>query len=186
VDCLSEGFADLRVQNHNLRQMIHGLKDFAARAATSSEQSLAFATARQQSFTRHASGSNTPRNPAPPPGVTQCLEAVQRKLAPAPSVGLATVTEGDAVEAAIPVGEWKDVAVRRVFLGVLDVVLNQAAGLKPKLFGTRDPYAVLRMRSVSDMKVWKSSAKSNTRSPTWDERTSFLVQVCPISRTLSV
>jgi Ca2+-dependent lipid-binding protein len=73
--------------------------------------------------------------------------------------------------------DWKDVAVRHMFSGVLAVVLNQATDLKPKLFGTRNPYAVLRMRSLSDLKVWKSSAKTNTSNPTWNEETSFLVQV---------
>ena len=99
-----------------------------------------------------------------------------------PPVGLAAVVEGDAAEGlgVVPVGEWKDIVVRRVFLGVLDVVLNKATDLKPKMFGTRDPYAVLRMRSVSDMTAWKSSAKSSTRNPSWQEHTSFLVQVCPV------
>jgi hypothetical protein len=183
VDYLSEQFAELRVQNHSVRQMVHDVYGLATRAATSSEQSLRLVTARQQSATHHASGSNTPYNLA---SQAITLEAVQRRLEPAPQVGLSTVTEGDAVDGIAPLGEWKDVAVRRVYSGVLDVVLNKATGLKPKLFGTRDPYAVLRMRSGSDMKVWKSSAKSGTRNPSWEERTSFLVQVCPNPNTPSV
>uniref|UniRef100_A0A7S0QRJ9 C2 domain-containing protein n=1 Tax=Cryptomonas curvata TaxID=233186 RepID=A0A7S0QRJ9_9CRYP len=74
------------------------------------------------------------------------------------------------------VGEWKSITVRRVFSGLLSVVLNKATGLKGKMLGTRDPYAILRMRSVSGVDTWKSSAKSNTRNPTWDEQTTFLVQ----------
>jgi hypothetical protein len=186
VDHLSEQFADLRVQNHSLRQMIYDIQGVATRAADAGEQSLRLTvTARQQPLTRHASGSITPGYLTSPP-VTE--EALQRRLQPAPPVGLAAVFEGDAMDelAAAPVGEWKDIAVRRVFLGVLDVVLNKATGLKPKMFGTRDPYAVLRMRSVSDMKVWKSSAKSSTRNPSWEEHTSFLVQVWALTHSARV
>jgi hypothetical protein len=186
VDHLSEQFADLRVRNHSLRQMVHDLQGVAARAATSSEQSLRLVTTRQQPLTRHVSGNITPHNITPHNNIASqpvTEDAVQRRLQSVPQVGLAAVVEGDAVDVlgvVAPVGEWKDIAVRRVFLGVLDVVLNKATGLKPKMFGTRDPYAVLRMRSVSDMKVWKSSAKSSTRNPSWEEHTSFLVQVYPL------
>ena len=73
---------------------------------------------------------------------------------------------------------WKSITVLRVFSGLLNVVLNKAIGLKSKMFGTRDPYAILRMRSVHGSDAWKSSAKCNSRNPTWDEQTTFLVQVC--------
>ncbi len=80
------------------------------------------------------------------------------------------------------VGEWKNISVRRVFSGLLNVVMNKATGLKGKMLGTRDPYAILRMRSVFSVEAWKSSAKTNTRNPTWNEQTTFLVQVCPTPR----
>jgi hypothetical protein len=171
VEGLSERFEALEAHNTSLRQIVSGLQSFASRAATAGEQSLRLVTSRHQGFTRNASGSNTPRN-ASHSVITE--EAVTQKLEP--SLPVCPEAESEESEEQ-PGGDWKDIAVRRVFSGVLAVKLHKATGLKAKMFGTRDPYAVLRMRSVSDMKVWRSSAKSNTRSPTWDEQTSFLVQV---------
>jgi hypothetical protein len=178
VEDLSERFAELEAENTSLRLLVGSLQNVATRAANAGEQSLRLVTARHQGFTRHVSGSNTPQNTSMPHlPITE--ETVKQKLVRS----LPACPETEESEEA-PVADWKDIAVRRVYSGVLNVVLNKATGLKPKLFGTRDPYAVLRMRSVSDIKTWRSSAQSNNRSPTWNEQTSFLVQVCPTLHTL--
>jgi hypothetical protein len=170
VEDLSERLAEIQLENKSLRQIVSGLQNFASRAATAGEQSLRLAASRHQAATRQVSGTNSPRTLASPP-ITEAI--VQQKLE-----SFSESPEAEEGEVA-PGEEWKHIALRRVFTGVLSVVLNKATDLKPKMFGTRDPYAVLRMRSASDMKVWKSRAKSSTRNPTWDEQTSFLVQVCP-------
>ncbi len=169
MEDLSEQLSELQSENKSLRQIVSGLENFATRAATAGEQCLRLAS-KHQTATRQASGNISPCRLESPP-ITEVM--VLRKLESSPEC-----LEAEEDEVA-PVKEWKHIALRRVFSGVLSVVLHKATDLKPKMFGTRDPYAVLRMRSPSEMKVWKSPAKSSTRNPTWDEQTSFLVQVCP-------
>ena len=70
---------------------------------------------------------------------------------------------GDVEEAAG--SSWDRVVLRRRVRGVLWVQLHAATGLKSKLLQTRDPYVKLQVGGYEE----RSTAKSNTREPVWEE-----------------
>ena len=69
---------------------------------------------------------------------------------------------------------WGDsLVIRRSFAGILSGVLHGANGLRPKLIGTRDPYATIRIRDQN----CRTAALISTQNPKWEMPFSFILLV---------